>query len=122
MQIFSRVGQADQQDDLFFDLTRSENSRGGPAARWPIRQKIRKPTHSQARLWLPDDETGGTLLPGQRRTLGGRARNFTSIRANILLADRGFSSFFSIHSLQARGVDSVMCLHQSTILTNLRRA
>jgi Transposase DDE domain len=31
---------------------------------------------------------------------------------DILLADRGFCSFFSIHSLQARGVDSVMRLHQ----------
>jgi hypothetical protein len=31
---------------------------------------------------------------------------------DVLLADRGFCSFFSIHSLQARGVDSVMRLHQ----------
>ena len=31
---------------------------------------------------------------------------------DILLADRGFCSFFSIHSLQERGVDSVMRLHQ----------
>ena len=31
---------------------------------------------------------------------------------DILLADRGFCSFFSINSLQQRGVDSVMRLHQ----------
>jgi hypothetical protein len=80
---------------------------------------------SKARVWLSGNEAGGALLPGQRRTLGGRARNFTDARKpalsttwphlhprDILLADRGFCSFFSIHSLQARGVDSVVRLHQ----------
>src|SRR5271165_5857335 len=50
-----------------------------PVARCPIRQKIRRPTHSQG-----VKSQGGAFLPGQRRTLGGRARNFTGPRKPAL--------------------------------------
>src|SRR5208337_3816431 len=73
---------------------------------------------SKARVWLPGNEAGGTLLPGQWHTLGGRARNFTGARnpalsttlatpqsARYPLSRPGILLLFSIHSLQARGVD-----------------
>src|SRR5271165_2941676 len=39
---------------------------------------------SKTRVWLSGNEAGGALLPGQRRTLGGGARNFTGPRKPAL--------------------------------------
>jgi hypothetical protein len=52
----------------------------------------------------------GTLLMHESQLFRQLWRHFNP--GDILLADRGFCSFFSIHSLQQRGVDSVMRLHQ----------
>ncbi len=82
---------------------------------------------SKTRVWLSGNEAGGALLlPGQRRTLGGGARNFTGPRIAALSTtlvspqsaryplSRPGILLLLFHPLspEARGVDSVMRLHQ----------
>ena len=53
---------------------------------------------SKTRVWLSGHEAGGALLPGQRRTLGGRARNFTGARMPALPTTPGLTSIHAISS------------------------